>query len=200
MPALSSSAALLCLLCSLAGALRIVPSAPHHARHNTLPPSTTAPSVRLLTRALAQIHNDSSVVADTGDSAFSHYSGRGRRRLSSTNAVKLHFLVDLGTVGGFFVNSFEVSPKSARSSVSYLQFLQSSERVTGKACGRGYMGHDCTERVCPYGVSIYASLFADLDHAFVPGFSADQLAGAPVAYSGAQHTYVIVSLDCTTTL
>ena len=126
------------------------------------------------------VYNDSVTVTDTVDAAFGNY-----RQLADTHVVRIHFRVDLGTVGAFFEQHFQVAPRSARSSVSYLQFLQRSERNTGKACGSGYMGHDCTERVCAYGVSIYSSMFVDLDLKHVPGFTA--LNGPE--FTGAEHAY-----------
>lgn len=127
------------------------------------------------------IQNDTSAVADTGDAEFRNY----RRRLAGRNSIKVLFRIDLGSVGSFFEENFRVTPKSARSSVSYLQYLQFAERNTGKACEAGYMGHDCTQRTCAYGLSIYSSMFVELDRLHVPGFH--NLNGPES--TGAEHTY-----------
>ena len=132
--------------------------------------------------AIDGIFNDTSAVTDTGAAEFRHY-----RQLANMWTIKIFFRVDLGTVGTFFEHHFQVAPKSARSSVSYLQYLQSSERNTGKACGAGYMGHDCTQRICAYGLSVYSSMFVELDRLHVPGFRQLELSGAE--FGGAEHTY-----------
>jgi hypothetical protein len=130
--------------------------------------------------SITDIVNDTSSILNSGDSEFQQY-----RRLSSTETLKISFLIDLGTIGTYFTKSFAITPRSARSSVSYNTYLQSATRTTGKKCGAGYMGHDCTERICAYGISIYSSMFTDLDELYTPGFS--HLNGP--TYSGAQHSY-----------
>ena len=128
------------------------------------------------------IQTDNSTNVDTGDARFDKY----RRLTEEVFSLKVYFIIDLGSLGSFFEQNFAVGPKSARTSVSYLQYLQSATRVTGKACGVGYMGHDCTERICPYGVSIYSSLFVELDINHVPGFqevNGDVMASAEHAYA-----------------
>jgi len=147
--------------------------------------SSIAEVVRLSSPAqvsIDAIKNDTSTVSDTGDAESQSYR---RRRLGNTNAIKVFLRIDLGTTESYFEEQFKVAPRSARSSVSYLQYLQVAERNTGKACEPGYMGHDCTERTCAYGLSVYSSLFLELDNLHVPGF---HTINGP-EWTRAQHTY-----------